>query len=276
MPSRREYLAGALGVGAGATGAVGTDAVWDWLTKKPDAPTGNVNLGEIDEDNIDWEAEINAGDESVFYTLSVNGPDVNEDLVDTGMPQGKSKKHSGEFEPTEPGTYKFALDAQTDTYDQRIDQAEMTVFGPLEPDQNNGNNSDNGSNSGDNETPWTEDYQGTDFSGDLIGMGQAQANATADLFETAFSDSRGIFDVSIQDADEVDEDDLTREWEDYEDLFLRVNNTAFPIYDGTPDNDTLEGLGYSNSFVRDTLQPLEDEGELTRVGQEYVDDVLGL
>jgi hypothetical protein len=51
---------------------------------------------------------------------------------------------------------------------------------------------------------------------------------------------------------------------------------AFPVYDGTPDTDSLEGLGYSESFVEDTLEPLEDEDELTRVGEEYAEEVLGL
>ena len=274
MPSRREYLAGVLGIGAGAVGTVGTDAAWDWATRNPRAPRGDVNLGEIDEDNIDWEADIEAGEESVFYQVSVNGPDTDRELIDTGMPSGRSNSHSDEFEPESPGTYRFALDAQTDTYDRTLDSAEMTVWGPLEPtDEGNG---DNGDGSEQEEPHWTEEYSGTDFSGDLVGMGQTEANATADLFEQAYSDNRGIFDVSLLDADDVDEDHLTREWDDYEDLFLKVNNVAFPVYDGTPDTDSLEGLGYSESFVEDTLEPLEDEDELTRVGEEYAEEVLGL
>lgn len=125
------------------------------------------------------------------------------------------------------------------------------------------------------EPHWTESYSGRDFSGDLIGIGQSQANATADLFETAYSE-RGIFDVSLLNAEDVDEDYLTREWGDYEDWFLKVNDLAFPVYDGTPDTEALQGLGYDTSFVEDTLTVLDEHDELTRVGEEYADDVLDL
>lgn len=281
MPYSRRQLLGGIGGGAvaGIAGKEGLEAVWNWATRNPDAPRGNVNLGEIDENNIDWDAEINAGDESVFYQVSVNGPGTDEELVDTGMPQGRSNTHSGEFEPERPGTYRFALDAQTDTYDRTLDREEMTVFGPLEPtdDGNSDGNGDNGDGSSQEEPHWTEEYSGRDFSGDLVGMGQVEANATADLFETAYSGSRGIFDVSLLDADDVDEDHLTREWDnDYDDPFLKVNNVAFPVYDGTPNTDSIEGLGYSESFIEETLEPLEDEDELTRVGEEYAEEVLGL
>lgn len=281
MPYSRRQLLGGIGGGAvaGILGKEGAEAAWNWATRNPRAPRGNVNLGEIDEDNIDWDAEINAGDESVFYQLSVSGPETEEELLDTGMPSGRSNTHSGEFEPSRPGTYRFALDAQTDTYDRTLDQAEMTVFGPLEPDPSSGDGSDNGDSgngSGNDNAHWTEDYSGRDFSGDLVAMGQTEANATADLFETAFSDSRGIFDVSLQDAEDVDEDHLTREWNNYDDPFLKVNDVAFPVYDGSPNSNTIEGLGYSDSFVEDTLESLDQEGELTRVGEEYADEVLGL
>lgn len=149
--SRRQLLGGISGGAvAGAAGWEGLEAVWNWATREPDAPTGNVNLGEIDEENIDWEAEVEAGEESVFYQLSVNGPETDRELIDTGMPSGGSDRTSGEFEPESPGTYRFALDAQTDTYDRTLDSAEMTVWGPLEPtDEEEEGNSNENSGEGD-------------------------------------------------------------------------------------------------------------------------------
>lgn len=275
MPSRREYLAGVLGIGAGAVGAVGTDAAWDWATRNPRAPRGNINLGEIDEDNIDWEADIEAGEESVFYQVSVNGPDTDEELVDTGMPQGRSNSHSGEFEPESPGTYRFALDAQTDTYDRTLDSAEMTVWGPLEP-KDDGSNGGNGDGSDQDEPQWTEEYSGRDFSGELVGMGQNAANSTADLFETAYEESGEILNVDLLDWEDVDQENKVRRFEEYDGPALEVNNIASPIYEGTPNDNSADGLLYEESFVENTLEPLDDEGELTRVGEEYAEKVLGL
>lgn len=126
------------------------------------------------------------------------------------------------------------------------------------------------------EPHWTESYGGRDFSGDLVGMGQAQANGTADLFEEAYDNSRGIFDVELVDWQDVDTDHLVQDFENYDGLALKVNNLAAPVHDGTPNTDVVEGLGYSGSFVEDILEPLDDEEELTRVGTEYAEEVLGL
>ena len=126
------------------------------------------------------------------------------------------------------------------------------------------------------ESRWTESYSGRDFSGDLIGMGQGQANATADLFETAYESSKSIDDVTLMDWTDVEKDHMIREFQAYEGPAMKVNNLAAPVYDGTPDADAVEGLGYSEDFVEDTLEPLDNDGELTRVGQEYVDEVLDL
>lgn len=133
MVSRRELLAGGGGLVAGGLGLKSGEAAWNWWTSDPEAPEGEITLGDVNNDSVNWKTDVQAGEESVFYQLAVSGPESEDTLVDKGMPKGRSNSHNGDFEPDQPGTYTFSLDAQTDTYDTTLDQKQMTVFGPLEP-----------------------------------------------------------------------------------------------------------------------------------------------
>jgi len=197
MVTRRELIAG--GAGAASAGSIwGGKQVFDWLTRNPDAPQGDLNLTEVDGDAIDWETEVESGGESVFYQLTVSGPDSGEDsgeeLLDTGMPKGRSKSHSGSFEPDQRGIYQFELGAQTDTYDRVLDESEVAVFGPFQENETETGDGENNLSYGTPNLPYSSIEEG------LFDQNNSTFKEIEDLFSDAYRDRDEDVDETVEDA----------------------------------------------------------------------------
>lgn len=267
MVTRREVIAGGSGLVGGSALTGGSIGLWNFLTGDPEMPEGELNLERSDEQDVNWTADVESGDEFASYNVRVDTPgDETRSLENFTVPEGQSSTRSGQLDVEGVGTYILSLNAQTGTYDETLDEAAVTVLDALEPSKGEKKKERDDKEKKD----WEDklDYRSSNLPYSDIddALGDQDNDDISDFEDT-------VFDAYVNRDKSVSET--------AEDAFVEVDDATLAEYlhaDSNKRDDLDVFLGFENGNegvkMRGTASAGADEDfEEYMVGLQYLDDL---
>lgn len=267
MVTRRELIAGGSGLVGGSVLTGGSIGLLNVLTGDPEKPEGELNLERSDEQEINWAADAESGDEFASYNVRIDTPsDEARSLENFTVPEGQSSTRSGQLDVEDVGTYILSLSAQTGTYDETLDEAAVTILDALEPSEGEKKKERDDKEKKD----WEDklDYNSSDLPYNSIGKGLKDQDSSD---WTDFEDT--VFDAYVNRDKSVSET--------AEDAFVEVDDATLAEYlhaDSNKRDDLDVFLGFENGNEGVKMRGsasvgMDEDFEEYMVGLQYLDDL---